>query len=285
MSYPQGAPGGPGQPSAQQANAHFAAPAQQVATIPESGVAGASKLPAFLAAAIAALGLLVYLASFGPQFTAGREFFITPFRLDLTVFASVLAALVAGVGLLPKQTARPALVAVLSLLSFLLVVSIVLTAPNAVTIGWGLYLVVAFTAIQTIVGFGALLLDAGIITAPAPRPRYEQPPQYGQYPGAYYGQYPGKPQQGAPAHQQRPVYPPQYGASGYPGAGPSTGGFSAVAPSGEAGEAGPGGESGPPTPPTGSPAYGQPKPGNAPMAEAPTQHQSASSSQSEQSSS
>lgn len=282
MSYPQGAPGGPGLPSAQQANAHFAAPTQQFAKVPESGVVGVSKLPTYLAAAVAALGLLVYLASFGPQFTAGREFFITPFRVDLTVVASVLAALVAAVGLLPRQTPRPALVGVLSLLSFLLVVSIVLTAPSAVTIGWGMYLVVAFTAIQMIVGLGALLLDAGIITAPAPRPRYEHP-QYGPYPGAYYGQYPGQPPQGAPAHQQqRPGYPSQYGATGYPSAGPSTGGFPSGAPSGEAG---PASESGPPTPPTGSPAYGQPKPGNTPAAEAPTQHQSASSSQSEQSSS
>ncbi len=283
MSYPQGAPGGSSYPSAPQSNARFAVPAQQYANIPEFGVAGASRLPMYLAAAIAALGLLVYLASFGPQFTAGTEFFITPVRVDLAVVASVLAALVAGVGLLPKQTARPALVGVLSLLSFLLVVSIVLTAPDAVTIGWGMYLVVAFTAVQAIVGLGALLLDAEIITAPAPRPRYEQPHQYGQYPGAYYGQHPGQPQQGAPTHQQqRPGYPSQYGASGYPSAGPSTGGFPAAAPSGQAGR---GDESGPATPPTGSPTYGQPKSRNAPTAQAPTQHQSASSSQSEQSSS
>ncbi|MGB1225245.1 MAG: DUF5336 domain-containing protein, partial [Mycobacterium sp.] len=249
--------------------------------------------PAYLAAAVCALGLLVYLASFGPQFTAGAEFFITPFRIDLAVVASLLAGLIAGAGLLPRQTARPTLVGVLSLLSFLLVISILLTAPRAVTIGWGMYLVVACTAIQAIVGVGALLLGAGVVSASAPRPRYEQPQQYGQYPAAYYGQPPGQPQPGAPAYQQgplqpRPGYPSQYGGGG-PGNGPSTGGFPAAAPSGDSGS---------PTPPTGFPTYSRPSPGNAPApqassaqqtsqtptqqaAQGPTQHQS----QSDQSSS
>ncbi len=289
MSYPQGAPAGPGYPPAQQPNAQFGAPTQQFAKLPDADGARMNKLPAFLGASIAAIGLLVYLASFGPQFTARSEFFVmTPFRVELAVAAAVLAALIAGVGLLPKQTARPALVGVLSLLSFLLVISITITAPSVVTIGWGLYLVVALTAIQSIVGIGALLLDAGIITARVPRPRYEQQ-QYGQYPGAYYGQPQGQPQYGAPMHQQgpaqqRPGYPSPYGGSGYPHTGPSTGGFPAVPPSDE---------SGPPTPPTGFPTYGRPSSSQAPSSQAPakqttntpTQQQSQPSSQSEQSSS
>jgi len=287
MSYPQGAPGGPGYPPAQPQNAYFSAPNQQSGNPPKFDAAGASKLPVYLAAAVAALGLLVYLASFGPQFSAATDFFINPFRIDLTVVASVLAGLISGVGLLPKQTARPAPAGVLSLLSFMLVVSVVLTAPSVVTIDWGLYLVVAFTALQTIVGVGALLLNAGVITAPVPRPRYEQPQQYGQYPGAYYGPPAGQPVQGPPPHQQapsqqRPGYPPQYGGSGYPGTDPSTGGFPVVSPSEQAGQAG---ESGPPTPPTGFPTHGRPLSSNAPTTQAPTQRQDASSSQSDQSSS
>ncbi|MCH9734858.1 MAG: DUF5336 domain-containing protein [Actinomycetia bacterium] len=285
MSYPQGAPGGPGYPPAQQQNAYFAAPNQQSGNSPEFDTAGASRLPVYLAAAVAALGFLVYLASFGPQFSPASDFFVTPFRIDLAVVASVLAALVAAAGLLPKQTARPALVGVLSLLSFMLVVSVVLTAPSAVTIDWGLYLVVAFTAFQTIVGVGDLLLNSGVITAPVPRPRYEQQ-QYGQYPGAYYGQPAGQPVQGPPPHQQapplqRPGYPSPYGGGGYPGADPSTG-SPAGSPSEQAGQAE---ESGPPTPPTGFPAYGQPPSSNAPAPQKPTQDQAASSSQSDQSSS
>ncbi|MGZ8801065.1 MAG: DUF5336 domain-containing protein [Mycobacterium sp.] len=279
MSYPQGAPGGPGYLPAQQSNAQFSAPTQQFSTLPESDPAGAgtNKLAAYFAAAVALLGLLVYVGGLGPQFTAGSEIFITPFRIDLAVAASMLAAMTAGVGLLPKQTARPALVAVLSLLGFLLVISIVLTAPSGVTVDWGMYLIVAFTAIQAIVAVSGLLLDAGIINAPAPRPKYEQPPQYGQYPGSYYGQ----PQQGAPTHQQTPPpqhpgYPSPYGGSGYPSTGPSTGGFPAASQSGQ---------SGPPTPPTGFPTYGQPPASNVPTAQVPTQHQSPSSPQSDQTSS
>lgn len=276
MSYPQGAPGGPGYSPSQQPSARFAAPTQQFARLPEDDAAGISKLPLYLSAAVAALGLLVYLASFGPQFTAGSEFFITPFRLDLAVVASLLAALIAGAGLLPRQRTRPTLVGVLSLLSFLLGLSISLSAPNAVTIGWGMYLIVAFTAVQAILGLGVLLLDAGVIAAPTPRPRYDQPQQYSPYPGAYYG--PPTHQQAPP--QQRPGYPSQYGGSGYPGSGPSTGGFPAGAPSAESGS---------PTPPTGFPSYGRPPSGNTPAAQAPTQQASETptqhQSQSDQSSS
>ena len=73
MSYPQGAPAGPGYPPAQQPNAQFGAPTQQFAKLPDADGARMNKLPAFLGASIAAIGLLVYLASFGPQFTARSE--------------------------------------------------------------------------------------------------------------------------------------------------------------------------------------------------------------------
>ena len=134
----------------------------------------------YLTAAAAALGLALYLSSFGPLFTAGGDFF-TPTLLDLGVVAALLAALIAGVGLLPKQKATPALVAVLSVLGFLLVILIVLTVPDGVTIDWGLYLIIAFGVLQAIVAVTALLFDAGVITQQAPKPRYEQ--QYGQYGG------------------------------------------------------------------------------------------------------
>ena len=270
MSYPQGPPGGSGYPPAQQPNPQFAAPTQQFSKVPEADPAAdnANKVPVYLSAAVAVLGFLVYLSSFGPQFTVASEVFITPVRIDIAVAASVLAALIAGLTLLPKQSPRPTLIGVLSLLSFLLVISIVLTAPSGVTIDWGLYLVVAFSAIQAIVAVGGLLLDAGVITPPAPRPKYEQPAHYGQYPG-YYGQ-PTAPPQGQPQHNpQAPGQAPQgdpspYGG-GYPSAGPSTGGFPAVSPSG------------PPTPPTGVPTFGQPPSSNAPTTQVPTQHQSPSS--------
>ena len=63
MSYPQGAPGGPGYPPAQPQNAYFSAPNQQSGNPPKFDAAGASKLPVYLAAAVAALGLLVHCMS------------------------------------------------------------------------------------------------------------------------------------------------------------------------------------------------------------------------------
>jgi hypothetical protein len=252
MTYP---PGSPGYPPPQQPTTQFAAPTQQFGKLPDvaAGAEGPGKLPMYLAAAVAALGLAVYLSSYGPLFAASADFF-TPTLLDLGVVASLLGGLLAGVGLVPKQKAAPALVAVLSVLGFLLVLAIVLTAPRGVEIKWGLYLIIAFSVVQAIVAVAVLLFDAGVITPPASRPRYEQQ-QYGG-PGPYYGQphQPGPPHQ--PGQQQRPGYPPQYGG-GYPG-GPSTGGYSG------------GQQSGPPTPPTGFPAYGQPPSGNAPTTQVPT---------------
>jgi Family of unknown function (DUF5336) len=265
MTYP---PGSPGYPPAHQPTTQFAAPTQQFGKVPDAAPAaeGPSKLPVYLTAAVAALGLAVYLSSYGPLFEASADFF-TPTLLDLGVVASLLGALIAGVGLVPKQKAAPALVAVLSVLGFLLAIAILLTAPRGVSIEWGLYLIIGFSVVQAIVAVAVLLFDAGVIT-PAPRPRYEQQ-QHGQYggPGPYYGQphQPGPPHQQGPQHQQRPGYPSQYGG-GYPG-GPSTGGFSA------------GPQAGPPTPPTGFPTYGQPPSGsNAPTTKVPAQPSSSTQS-------
>lgn len=270
MSYPQGPPGNPGYPPAQQPTTQFAAPTQQFGRAPEpgpTGPAGPSQLPMYLAVAVVVLGLGVYLSSFGPLFTSGGDFF-TPTLLDLGVVASIAAGLIAGVSLLPKQKSLPAVLAVLSVLAFLLVIAIVLTAPQGVSLDWGLYLIIAFTMFQAIAAVAVLLFDAGIIAPPTPRqPRYDQP-QYGQYggPGApYYGQAPhGGPPPQQQGLSQRPGYPSQYG--GYPGGGPSTGGFSS------------GQQSGPPTPPTGFPAYGQPPGSSAPTTESQMPSQSGASS-------
>lgn len=270
MTYP---PGSPGYPAAQQPTNQFSAPTQQFGKVAEASAAGgdaaASKLPVYLTAAVAALGIAVYLSSFGPLFTAGADFF-TPTLLDLGVVSSVLAALIAGVSVLPRQRTFPAILAVLSVLGFLLVIAIVLTAPTGVSIDWGLYLIIAFSVLQAIIAVAVLLFDSGILTPPAPRPKYEQQQQpYGQY-GGYYGQPPhaGPPPQGI---QQRPggYQGAPYGG-GYPGAGQS-GGFPASPQGG-------GAQSGPPTPPTGFPTFGQPPSSSAPTAQVPAQPQPQSSS-------
>jgi hypothetical protein len=280
MSYPQGPPGNPGYPPAQQPTTQFAAPTQQFGRAPEpgpAGPAGPSKLPNYLTIAVAVLGLLVYLSSFGPvyvvtadgPFGGGAPISVgTGLYMSFAIVASLLAALLGGAALLPRQAGAERVAAVFTVLAFLLVIAEIFSTPDAVSIGWGFYLIIAFTAFQAIAAVAALLFDAGIITSPAPRqPRYDQP-HYGQYggPGAHYS---GQAAHGGPPPQQqgvaqRPGYPSQYG--GYPGGGPPTGGYDG------------GQHSGTPTPPTGFPAYGQPPGSSAPTTESQLPPQSGASS-------
>ncbi len=270
MTYP---PSSSGYPPSQQPTQQFSAPTQQFGKAEQpqapAQAAGPSKLPFYLLVAVAVLGLAVYLFSFGPMFTISNTDFPqlgsasgTSLGLGLAVVASLLAGLLAGASLLPKQKVAAGVVAAVSVLGFLLVLAEIINKPDGVSIGWALYVVIALTFLQAAVAIGALLLDADIISAPAPRPKYEQQ-QYGQYggPGQYYGQQPH--QLGAP-QQHRPGYPSQYG--GYQG-GSSSGGYSG------------GQQSGPPTPPTGFPTYGQPQASpSAPSGQVPAQPQPSNSS-------
>jgi hypothetical protein len=258
MTYPPNSPGySPTPPTTQ-----FSVPTQQFSKAPESAPAGPGKLPLYLAIAVTVLGLAVYLSSFGPQFTISNSEFPqlgsasgSTLGLGIAVLVSILSALVAGVTLLPKQKNYSAVAAVAAVLAFLLIIGEVINAPSGATIDWALYLVIAFSLLQTLAAVAWLLLDAGVITAPVPKPKYDQPQQYNPYGGpggGYYGQpqgqQQGQPQHGGQAPQQRPSYPPQYGqGQGYQG-GQSTGGF----PSAQT-------HSGPPTPPTGFPTYGNPQ--------------------------
>ncbi|KUI20264.1 hypothetical protein AU193_17150 [Mycobacterium sp. GA-1285] len=266
MSYPQGPPGSPGYPQSQQPTTQFSAPTQQFGRAPESSRPSASdvasKLPMYLALAVALLGLAVYLASFAPLFTISASDFPglgsisgSSFGLVLAVAASLIAGLLAATALLPRQGVSTSVYAVLALAAFLLVIAEVINRPSGAAIDWGLYLIIAFSLFQAITAVAALLFESGIITPPAPRPKYDQ--SYGQQYGAlgpYYGQQ-GQSHQGGP--QQRPGYPSTY-PGGYPG-GPSTGGYPATQQQGHPqGQQGQQGQQGPPTPPTGFPAYGQP---------------------------
>ncbi len=214
MTYP---PTNPGYPVPQQPGYGAPPPSYPAPT------AGPSRLPVYLTAAVVALGLAAYLASFGPLLTintdigpfGGAEF--TASGLSYWTVAGLLAALLAAVSLLPKG-ARAAegrtftsVTAVSAVLAVLLVIAQVINRPQGFSIGWALWLVLLFTVLQAAAAVAALLVETGVLSAPAPRPRYEQ--QYGQYgpPGNYY---PGVPQGG-----QRPGYPTQYG--GYPPAGQS----------------------------------------------------------------
>ncbi|OBG18405.1 hypothetical protein A5765_04680 [Mycolicibacterium celeriflavum] len=295
MSYPSGPPGSPGYPPAQQPTTQFSAPTQQFGKAPDVGSApgGPNKLPMYLAIAVAVLGLAVYLSSFGPLFTISASEFGglgsisgSSFGLVLAVAAALLAGLLAGTSLLPRQSVSTSWYAVLAVVAFLLVIAEVINRPSGAAIDWGLYLIIAFTLFQAIVAVAALLFESGVITPPAPRQKYDQP--YGQQyggPGPYYGQQPGQ-HHGGP--QQRPGYPSTY-PGGYPG-GPSTGGYLAAPQqshqqghqqqsqqqSQQQGQQH--GQQGPPTPPTGFPTYGQPPSQSAHTSTQATQAQQPSSS-------
>jgi hypothetical protein len=250
MTYP---PGSTGYPPAQ-------SPGSYGASTPSFAKSddGESNLRLYLIVAVVALGLASYLASFGPMITRmlpnGDE--LVESGSSLPIDLVLLAALLAGVSLLPKAKNYAGAVAAVSVLGALLLIQDTIGASGR---GWALWFALACGVIQAVIAVGVLLLDAGVVTPPAPRPKYEQYGQYGQY-GGYYGQQ-------APYQQQSPQqsgYGSQY--SGYPSS-PATTGFSAVGPQSgpqQVSQSGPQQSSsqsqqqGSPTPPTGFPSFGQP---------------------------
>lgn len=277
MTYSPGTPGfQPSQPSGPYgpATPSFAKTGEQE-----------SRLPQYLQIAVVVLGLGVYLANFGPIVTiTDVDYPLVLSDAGNTVPLAVLAALLAGVALLPKAKNFTAVVAVVAALGALLAISTIAEASGSYTIGWGLWLILVFSVLQATAATGVLLLEAGVVTAPTPRPKYDPYAQYGLPPGgSYYGQ-PGQQGYGHQGHQgpqsqqapQQSGYP-SYGG-GYP-SGPGSGGFGAQ----QAPSSGPfnsGGQQsaqhGPPTPPTGFPSYNSPSTGGS--ASSSTGGQSASGS-------
>lgn len=285
MTYPPNS----GFPPSQQPTTQFSAPTQQFGKVEQpsaqgqshapaaaAAAAGPSKLPFYLLAGVAVLGLLVYLISFGDVFTIESTDFPqlgsasgTSQGVVMAVVAALVSGLIAAASLLPKQKAPIGVIAAVAVLSFLLTLAEIIQKPEGVSIGWALYTLIVLTFVQSAVAIGALLLDAGILKAPVPKPKYEQQPSYGPYgqPSQYYGQH--APHQGA--GQQRPQYPSQGQYGGYSGGSSAGGGF---APIGQHG--------GPPTPPTGFPTYSQPQASQSsgPSGQAQPQPQSSASSSS-----
>ncbi|UMB70606.1 DUF5336 domain-containing protein [Mycobacterium paraterrae] len=234
MTYP---PGNPGYPPAQSPGS-YGAPASTSFAKSEDAE---SNLKHYLTIAVAVLGVLTYLASYFPMVSRvlpnGDE--LVEKGSTLPVDLVLLAGLLAGVSLLPKAKNYLAVVAAISLLGSLLLIQDTVDASDR---GAGLWIAVTAGVVQAGLAVAALLLDAGVITAPAPRPKYDQ--YYGQY-GGYYGQ------QQAPYQQSG--YGAQYG--GYP-SGQTTGGFPAQPgpqPSSVQSQ-----QHGSPTPPTGFPSFSPP---------------------------
>ncbi|CRZ17730.1 DUF5336 domain-containing protein [Mycolicibacterium neworleansense] len=99
-----------------------------------------------LSIAVVVLGLAGYCVSFGPTAAGGGN--------DWHVRFAVLAALVAAIGLFPKQTARPWLPALLAAAGFLDALSSVLTTSS----GWVLTTIAVLTGLQAVAAGVALWL-------------------------------------------------------------------------------------------------------------------------------
>ena len=185
------------------------------ATPPETG--GLPPGPARLLALVAAgLAVVFYLLGFF------GEIGIVSGLVGLLV---VVGGLLAGSAVLPKAPRVLGPAAVITVSGMLaLLQAVVAGNTSGLLVG---ALVVAFLASLAVVG--ALLIDTGIVTAPAPRPAapaYGQAP-YGQQPYGQqgwnqqpgygqYGQAPGRPEYGQPGYGQ-PGYgaQPGYGQPGY----------------------------------------------------------------------
>jgi hypothetical protein len=220
-----------------------------------------------LVLAAAGLGVVLYLLGFVEAGLSG----------SFLGFLLLGGGLLAGAALLPKagRVLVPATVIVLTGALFLLQAVAQGGASSTAIIA----LVLAL--LQAVAALGAVLLDAGLVKAPAPRPRepqgYGQQGGYGQYPPGYgqpggYGQYGGQPGYGQPGYGG-PGYgqPGQYGQQpgyGQPGYGAPGGYGQQQQPWGQA-EPGARSASGPPswyggggdggdTPSAGTPVSGEP---------------------------
>jgi hypothetical protein len=281
MTYSPGSPGyPPSQPAGQPAGSYPGATPSFAKTD-----GGESKLPLYLTVAVAALGLAAYLGSFGPMFTLSSELGAGGGDhigdSGIPVALALLAALLAGLSLLPKAKVdvgiKTSVVAAIAVLGLLLLVSETINAPSGLSIGWALWFVLVCSVFQAFAAVAAVLLEAGVITPPTPRPKYDAYGQYGQQYGQYGQQYgqqqpPGGGGYYPSAQQQQPSgygAPSQYGGGYNPSQGPtqsaiptSTGGFGAQ-PQAQSGPQPGAQHQGPSTPPTGFPSFSPPPPVNA----------------------
>jgi hypothetical protein len=290
MTY---SPGNPGYPPAQPAGSYPGA------TPSFAKDAGESKLSFFLTIAIVVLGLLVYIFNFFPTFVLSADLGGAAGGragdAGTAVAVAVLSALLAGLSLLPKAKINTGIVAAIAVLGALLVIAEMINTPTGFAIGWALWPLLGASVFQAFAAVAAALLEAGVITAPAPRPKYDpyaqyggQYGQYGQYgqqqpQPSYYGQPSGQQQPSPqPPAQQSPQYGSQYGGYGSSHAPTqsaiptqaaipttSSGGFAAQSapqsgpqPAAHSGHQ-PASQDGPATPPTGFPSFSPPPPAGA----------------------
>ncbi|OBA78586.1 hypothetical protein A9W99_23230 [Mycobacterium sp. 1164966.3] len=171
MANPFGNPSSGGYYSAEQPGY------SQWATEPESGPRLSHR---HWTLAVALLGLCSYLVSYGTMPNVGG--------IDWDVRFAVLAALVAGFGLVPGQTPAAKVVAALAAIGFLDALSRLIGLPDGTEAGWALWVLVVLNALQTAAGLGALLTQPSTPDGlQAWYAAYAE--QYAQSAAQYWGQY------------------------------------------------------------------------------------------------
>lgn len=176
MSYPTGGSGyNAPQPTPSSVPGYGSQPAGAPAAGPGTSPVAGKGLPFFLTVGIAALGVINFLLGFAPY--TGME--IGGLRSSDTTFSlfqntgaatlvtlGLLAGLLAGLSLLPKQTANPGLVAAVSLASFLGILFSSFDLGEGMSLKWGGWVILFLAFVQAVVAVVALLFELGIMKAP-----------------------------------------------------------------------------------------------------------------------
>lgn len=248
MSYPTGGSGynGPA-PTPSNAPGYGSQPTGGPAAGSSTTAAAAKGLPFFLTVGVAALGVINFLLGLLDFATVDKSALAGSSENDafggglLSAGGSaplallLLAGLLAGFSLLPKQTSQTTLVAAISLAGFVTLLFQAFTLSSFLNLSGGAWVLIFLGLVQAIVAVVALLFELGIVKPPAPKPAapqggygaqgfgqggYGQPGQQGGFGSqpSNYGQ-PGQPPAfGQPAQQgQQPGYGtgPQYQQPSY----------------------------------------------------------------------
>ncbi|MET8777821.1 DUF5336 domain-containing protein [Nocardia sp. NPDC050713] len=232
MSYPTGGSGynTPATPSAPSSPSQTAGGAGTGASASGSDAKG---LPFFLVVGVAALGVINFLLGFlpfaveeiersGATITGDSYSGFTLFGAPGALGLLLLGGLLAGFSLLPKQNWKGAAAAA-SAAGFLLLLFQTIALPDQLTAEFGAWVLIFLALVQTGVAVAAVLFEAGIIKAPAPKPASAQGAQagfggqaqggYGQQQFGQAGQYGQQSQPSQPVYGQQPGQ--TYGQAGY----------------------------------------------------------------------
>lgn len=178
MTYPYGDPGRYPTPSPAACSGYWPQP---------TGATNQHSSPAHLFLwAVVALGLATYLINCSAVSQPGG--------IGWGVRFSTLAAVVAALGLLPRQSAQTRPVAVLAVMGFLEALSRLTIGDQSP--GWASIIIVVLNALQALAAFGALLTQPSTLSTAERQPdSYDVYAYYAQAARQYYATNPPAPQQ------------------------------------------------------------------------------------------